>query len=150
MALVEPNNRHRSACGKYFPCGNTQKRVRPAQSVKRMRFLPADSCELAFAKLPANVMRPIAVVPDVARQNSREAAERKLVVACPHQPKDRRADKEQKRDERRNRISREPEDGTAIRATKEERLPGLHRDSPEIGLCSDCIERRLHQVARAD
>src|SRR6266404_9997564 len=84
---IDRNDRDGLAAAKSLVRRNPQQGVRPAQTVERVRFLPANGAESPVAKLAAHVMRPVAVIVHFTGEDRRGARERKLIVARSHQAK---------------------------------------------------------------
>jgi hypothetical protein len=81
---VEWNDGHGVTAPKMFSRQNPEQRVRPAQTVKRVRFLPADRVEFSLRNLTPDIMGPVPIVVHAAGKSRVRSRQKKLIVAGAH------------------------------------------------------------------
>src|SRR5436309_11262680 len=117
-ASIQQKDRHRRAVPKTAARRKAEKSVGATQAVEGMRFLAADRREFFVAEVSADVMRPIAVVIQIAGERCIGLWQQQLVVSSAHQAENRRPNKKKKGDERRNGIPGKSEDRAIASASK--------------------------------
>src|SRR2546423_7159261 len=149
-ASIQRQDRHPRAVPKTAARRHAEKSVGAAQAVEGMRFLAADRREFFIAELSSDVMRPIAVVVQIADEDRIGLWQQKLVVSSAHQAENCRPNKKKKGDERRNGIPRKSEDRAIASPSKQKWFSRLHCDSPQIGLGANRVQARLDQIPCTD